>query len=145
MEIIWELFNLNQLPRIQIILMQPLHLEQIWEFGYIAICRTVSMLRLDYTNSDIGELSEKMDNEFETIESIIKDALEIVDEYEKQIESSKLNKQKILEFFSQEFKKTEFKYGQLDITWNQMKAKHGTEFGQNLGMNIKTIPVFEQV
>ncbi len=31
-----------------------------------------------------------MDNEFETIESVIKNALEIVDEYEKQIESSKL-------------------------------------------------------
>ena len=67
-------------------------MERIWEFGYIAICHTVSMLRLDYTNSDVDELSEKMDNEFETIESIIKGALEIVDEYEKQIESSKLNK-----------------------------------------------------
>ena len=50
------------------------------------------MLRLDYTNSDVDQLSEKMDKEFETMESIIKDALEIVDEYEKQIESSKLNK-----------------------------------------------------
>jgi hypothetical protein len=30
-----------------------------------------------------------MDNEFETIEDIIKNALDIVDEYEKQIESSK--------------------------------------------------------
>ena len=67
-------------------------MEQIWEFGYIAICRTVTMLRLDYTNSDVDQLSEKMDKEFETMESIIKDALEIVDEYEKQIESSKLNK-----------------------------------------------------
>ncbi len=67
-------------------------MEQIWEFGYIAICRTITMLRLDYTNSDVDQLSEKMDNEFETMESIIKDALEIVDEYEKQIESSKLNK-----------------------------------------------------
>ena len=67
-------------------------MEQIWEFGYIAICRTVTMLRLDYTNSDVDQLSEKMDKEFETMESIIKNALEIVDEYEKQIESSKLNK-----------------------------------------------------
>ena len=67
-------------------------MEQIREFGYIAICRTVTMLRLDYTNSDVDELSEKMDKEFETMESIIKGALEIVDEYEKQIESSKLNK-----------------------------------------------------
>ena len=50
------------------------------------------MLRLNYTNSDIYELSEKMDNEFETIESIIKNALEIVEEYEKQIESSKLKR-----------------------------------------------------
>ncbi len=50
------------------------------------------MLRLDYTNSDLDELSEKMDNEFETMESIIKNALEIVHEYEKQIESSKLNR-----------------------------------------------------
>jgi hypothetical protein len=33
-----------------------------------------------------------MDNEFETIESIIKNALEIVEEYEKQIESSKLQR-----------------------------------------------------
>jgi hypothetical protein len=31
-----------------------------------------------------------MHNEFETMESIIKNALEIVDEYEKQIESSKI-------------------------------------------------------
>ncbi len=48
------------------------------------------MLRLNYTNSDIDELSEKMDDEFETMESIIKNALKIVEEYEKQIESSKL-------------------------------------------------------
>jgi len=48
------------------------------------------VLRLNYTNSDIDELSEKMDNEFETMESIIKNALKIVEEYEKQIESSKL-------------------------------------------------------
>jgi len=31
-----------------------------------------------------------MDHEFETIEDIIKNALEIVEEYEKQIESSEL-------------------------------------------------------
>ncbi len=48
------------------------------------------MLRLNYTNSDIDELSEKMNDEFETMESIIKNALKIVEEYEKQIESSKL-------------------------------------------------------
>ena len=50
------------------------------------------MLRLNSTNSDLDELSEKMDDEFETIESIIKNALEIVEEYEKQIESSKLKR-----------------------------------------------------
>jgi len=50
------------------------------------------MLRLDYTNGGLDELSEKMDSEFENIETIIKNALEIVDEYEKQIESSKLNR-----------------------------------------------------
>jgi hypothetical protein len=49
------------------------------------------VLRLNYTNSDIDELAEKMDDEFETMESVIKNALEIVEEYEKQIESSKLN------------------------------------------------------
>jgi len=67
-------------------------LEPIWEFGYILMYHNISMLRLNYTNCDLDELSEKMDNEFETIESIIKGALEIVDEYEKQIESSKLNR-----------------------------------------------------
>ncbi len=50
------------------------------------------MLRLNYTNGDLDEFSEKMDDEFETMESIIKNALEIVDEYEKQIEFSKLNR-----------------------------------------------------
>ncbi len=50
------------------------------------------VLRLNSTTSDLDELSEKMDNEFETIESIIKNALEIVEEYEKQIESSKLKR-----------------------------------------------------
>ena len=48
------------------------------------------MLRLNCTNSNLDELSEKMDNEFETMESIIKNALKIVEEYEKQVESSKL-------------------------------------------------------
>ena len=52
----------------------------------------VIVLRLNSTTSDLDELSEKMDNEFETIESIIKNALEIVEEYEKQIESSKLKR-----------------------------------------------------
>ena len=53
---------------------------------------SVRVLRLNSTTSNLDELSEKMDNEFETIESIIKNALEIVEEYEKQIESSKLKR-----------------------------------------------------
>jgi len=52
---------------------------------------SIFVLRLNYTNGDIDKLSEKMDDEFETMESIITNALEIVEEYEKQIESSKLN------------------------------------------------------
>ena len=66
-------------------------MEPIWEFGYIAFYLSIFVLRLNYTNGDIDEISEKMDEEFETMESIIKNALEIVDEYEKQIESSKIN------------------------------------------------------
>ncbi len=58
----------------------------------MGIYHRISMLRLNYTNGGLDELSEKMDNEFESMESIIKSALEIVDEYEKQIESSKLNR-----------------------------------------------------
>lgn len=50
------------------------------------------MLRLNYTNSDIDDFSEKMDDEFETMESVIQSALEIVEEYEKQIESSQENR-----------------------------------------------------
>ena len=56
------------------------------------IYHSISMLRLNYTNGSLDELSEKMDSEFESMESIIKSALEIVDEYENQIESSKLNR-----------------------------------------------------
>ena len=56
----------------------------------MAFYYSIFMLRLNYTNSNIYEFSEKIDNEFETMESIIKSALEIVEEYEKQIESSKL-------------------------------------------------------
>ena len=67
-------------------------MEPIWEFGYIVFYLSISVLRLNYTNSDIDKISEKMDDEFETMESIIKNALEIVEEYEKQIESSKINR-----------------------------------------------------
>ena len=49
------------------------------------------MLRLNYTNSDIDEISKILDDEFETMEDILLNALEIIEEYEKQIESSKIN------------------------------------------------------
>lgn len=49
------------------------------------------MLRLNYTKSDIDEISKKIDDEFETMEEILLNALEIVEEYERQIESSKIN------------------------------------------------------
>ena len=68
--------------------------NSIWnQFGNLVklyFYHRLSVLRLNYTNSDIDKFTEKMDDEFETIESIIKNALEIVEEYEKQIESSKL-------------------------------------------------------
>lgn len=67
--------------------------NSIWnEFGNLIICQfyhCMFVLRLNYSNNDIDELTEKMDNEFETIEDIIKNALDIVEEYENQIESSK--------------------------------------------------------
>jgi len=66
-------------------------LEPIWEFCKIAFHLSISVLQLNYTNGDIDVLSKKMDDEFETMESVIKNALEIVEEYEKQIESSKVN------------------------------------------------------
>ena len=68
--------------------------NSIWnQFGNLVIWyfyHRISVLRLNYTNSDVDKFTEKMDDEFETMESIIKNALEIVEEYEKQIESSKL-------------------------------------------------------
>ena len=48
------------------------------------------MLRMNHTNDDLGEFFGEMDEEFETLESVIKDALEIIDVYEKQVESSDL-------------------------------------------------------
>ncbi len=48
------------------------------------------MLRMNHTNSDLEEFFGDMDEEFETLESVIKSALEIIDVYEKQIELSDL-------------------------------------------------------
>ena len=46
------------------------------------------MLQIDPTTDDVKSFSDEMDIEFETLESVIKNALEIVDVYEKQIELS---------------------------------------------------------
>ena len=48
------------------------------------------MLRMDHTNDDLEEYFGEMDKEFETLESVIKSALEIIDTYEKLVESSDL-------------------------------------------------------
>ena len=51
---------------------------------------SVSMLRMNHTNDDFEEFYGEIDEEFETLESVIKSALEIIDVYEKQVESSDL-------------------------------------------------------
>jgi len=48
------------------------------------------MLRIDHTNDNLEEFYEEMDEEFETLESVIKNALEIIDVYEKLVKSSDL-------------------------------------------------------
>jgi hypothetical protein len=45
---------------------------------------------MNHTNDDLEEFFGEMDEEFETLESVIKSALEIVNVYEKQIELSDL-------------------------------------------------------
>lgn len=45
---------------------------------------------MNHTNDDLGEFFGELDDEFETLESVIKSALEIVDVYEKQVELSDL-------------------------------------------------------
>jgi len=46
------------------------------------------MLQMNHTNNDLENFFRDMDGEFETLENVIKNALEIVDAYEKQFESS---------------------------------------------------------
>lgn len=48
------------------------------------------MLRMNHTNDDLKNFFGEMDEEFETLESVIKNALEIIDAYEKQVELSDL-------------------------------------------------------
>ena len=49
---------------------------------------SIFMLRMNHKNEDLEEFFGEMDEEFKTIESVIKSALEIVDVYEKEIELS---------------------------------------------------------
>ncbi len=51
------------------------------------------MLRIDHTNDDLEEFFGEMNEEFENLESVIKNAFEIVDIYEKQVELSDLELQ----------------------------------------------------
>ena len=51
---------------------------------------SISMLRMNHTNDNRKSFFEEVDEEFETLESVIKNALEIIDVYEKQIELSDL-------------------------------------------------------
>ena len=51
---------------------------------------SISMLRMNHTNDDLESFFEEVDEEFETLESVIKNALKIIDVYEKQIELSDL-------------------------------------------------------
>jgi len=60
----------------------------IWKLCYIQFSFSVSMLRMDHTSDDLEEFCGEMDEEFETLESVIKSALEIMDVYEKLVESS---------------------------------------------------------
>ena len=45
---------------------------------------------MNHTNDDLESFFEEVDEEFKTLESVIKNVLEIIDVYEKQIELSDL-------------------------------------------------------
>jgi hypothetical protein len=64
--------------------------ESIWEFGYMQFSLSISMLRMNHTNDDLEEFFGEMNEEFETLEDVIKSALEIIDVYEKRVELSDL-------------------------------------------------------
>lgn len=53
------------------------------------IYTSISMLRMNHTNEDLDDFFGETDKECETLEIVIKNALEIVDAYEKHIESTK--------------------------------------------------------
>ena len=48
------------------------------------------MLQMNHANNDLDEFFGEMEEEFETLESVIEDALEIINIYENKIELSKL-------------------------------------------------------
>ncbi len=48
------------------------------------------MLRMNHTNSDLEEFFGELNEEFETLESVIKSALNIAEVYEKRVELSDL-------------------------------------------------------
>lgn len=52
--------------------------------------RSISMLRMTHTNDELESFFDETDAEFENIESVIKDALEIIQIYENEIELAKL-------------------------------------------------------
>lgn len=51
---------------------------------------SIFMLRMNHANDNLESFFEKADEEFETLESVINNALKIIDVYEKQIELSDL-------------------------------------------------------
>lgn len=51
---------------------------------------SISMLRMNHTNDDLEEFFDKVDDEFEYLEGVIKDALDVIEIYENEIELSKL-------------------------------------------------------
>ncbi len=46
------------------------------------------MLRISHTNDDLEYFFGKSDKEFQTLESVIKNALDLINRYEKEIESN---------------------------------------------------------
>ena len=46
------------------------------------------MLRMNHSNDELGHFFRKTDKEFQTLESVIKSALEIIETHEKEIEHS---------------------------------------------------------
>ncbi|HJJ23326.1 MAG TPA: hypothetical protein OQH54_06395 [Nitrosopumilus sp.] len=52
----------------------------------MSIYNDITMLRMNHTNDELGYFFGKMDEEFQTLENVIKNTLETIDTYEKEIE-----------------------------------------------------------